>query len=167
MTEDMTQVVESNDNSASLDTDQYVTILISGQLFGLPIERVQDVFMPTGMTRVPLSRKEVAGVLNLRGRIVTAIDMRHRLSLPKGNGDDDEKMAVGIEYKGESYGLIIDNVGEVMQLTRNSLEATPSNLDQRWVEIAAGVHRLDGQLLVVLDVDKVLGAMFESGKSAA
>ena len=62
---------------------EYVTTMIGGQLFGLPISRVQDVFMPERLTRVPLSSSDVAGVLNLRGRIVTAIDMRARLGLPK------------------------------------------------------------------------------------
>jgi len=61
---------------------EYVTAMIGGQLFGLPISRVQDVFMPERVTRVPLSSREIAGVLNLRGRIVTVVDMRARLGLP-------------------------------------------------------------------------------------
>jgi purine-binding chemotaxis protein CheW len=65
---------------------EYVTTMIGGQLFGLPISRVQDVFMPERLTRVPLSPGEIAGVLNLRGRIVTVVDMRVRLGLPKGDG---------------------------------------------------------------------------------
>ncbi|MGY3647132.1 chemotaxis signal transduction protein [Bradyrhizobium sp. LM4.3] len=63
---------------------EYVTAMIGGQLFGLPISRVQDVFMPERVTRVPLSSREIAGVLNLRGRIVTVVDMRARLGLPRG-----------------------------------------------------------------------------------
>ena len=66
---------------------EYVTTMIGGQLFGLPISRVQDVFMPERLTRVPLASRDVAGVLNLRGRIVTAIDMRARLGLPKEETD--------------------------------------------------------------------------------
>src|ERR1051326_8818596 len=72
----------SNDNTVSEQVTEYVTVMIGGQLFGLPISRVQDVFMPDRVTRVPLSAPEIAGVLNLRGRIVTAIDMRRRLGLP-------------------------------------------------------------------------------------
>jgi len=143
-------------NKANGDTViEYVTVLLGGQLFGLPISRVQDVFMPENMTRVPLARPEIAGVLNLRGRIVTAIDMRCRLGLPKR----DEKrppMAVGIECKGESYGLLIDTVGEVLKLDDNAREPNPVNLDSRLAQISAGVHRLDGQLLVILDVERVL-----------
>ena len=145
--------VQNNANGESVI--EYVTVLLGGQLFGLPISRVQDVFMPERLTRVPLARPEIAGVLNLRGRIVTAIDMRCRLGLPKL----DEKrppMAVGIECKGESYGLLIDAVGEVLKLDDNAREPNPVNLDSRLAQISAGVHRLDGQLLVILDVERVL-----------
>ena len=73
---------------------EYVTAMIGGQLFGLPISRVQDVFMPERVTRVPLAEREIAGVLNLRGRIVTVIDMRARLGLPRAE-DGKVPMAVG------------------------------------------------------------------------
>ena len=134
---------------------EYVTTMIGGQLFGLPISRVQDVFMPERMTRVPLSSSDVAGVLNLRGRIVTAVDMRSRLGLPK-NTAGGPPMAVGVDLRGESYGLLIDSIGEVMKLADDSREVNPVNLDPRMAKMAAGVHRLDGQLMVVLDVDRVL-----------
>ena len=134
---------------------EYVTTMIGGQLFGMPISRVQDVFMPERLTRVPLASSDVAGVLNLRGRIVTAIDMRARLGLPK-NEDGKPSMAVGVELRGESYGLLIDSIGEVLKLADESRELNPVNLDARMVKMADGVHRLDGQLLVVLDVDRIL-----------
>lgn len=143
---------------ASGDSIQYVTVVIGGQLFGLPISQVHDVFVPDSVTRVPLSAPEVAGVLNLRGRIVTAINMRRRLHLPPL--EDEQMMAVGIEYKNESYGLVIDSVGEVLTLPTENAEPNPTNLDKRWAEIAGGVHRLDGQLMVILDVARLLGSMF-------
>ena len=144
----------ANDN-LSQDVIDYVTAVIGGQLFGLPISRVQDVFMPDRLTRVPLAPKQIAGVLNLRGRIVTAIDMRCRLGLPQRD-DGRRSMAVGIESRGESYGLLIDAVGEVLKLADADREANPVNLDVRLARVSAGVHRLDGQLLVILDVDRVL-----------
>jgi len=147
-------------NDTHSDTTQYVTVVIGGQLFGLPISKVHDVFVPESMTRVPLSAPEIAGVLNLRGRIVTAIDMRRRLGLPAREGASTI-MAVGIEYRGESYGLIIDEVGEVLTLPTASREANPANLDRRWAEISGGVHRLSGQLMVILDVERVLGRMLD------
>jgi purine-binding chemotaxis protein CheW len=134
---------------------EYVTAMIGGQLFGLPISRVQDVFMPERVTRVPLASREIAGVLNLRGRIVTVIDMRARLGLPKPE-DGKAPMAVGVDLRGESYGLLIDQFGEVLRLSEDSKEDNPVNLDPRMAKLAGGVHRLDGQLMVVLDVDRVL-----------
>jgi purine-binding chemotaxis protein CheW len=136
-------------------TVEYVTALIGDQLFGLPIARVQDVFAPERLTLVPLAPPEIAGLLNLRGRIVTVIDMRRRLDL-NGRGEDHRPMAIGVEHKGESYGLLIDEIGEVLKLPSASRVDNPVNLDVRLARVSSGVHRLDGRLLVVLDVERVL-----------
>ena len=144
----------ANDSTADLLTE-YVTVTIGDHMFGLPIFRVQDVFVPVGLTRVPLAPPEVAGILNLRGRVVTAIDMRSRLDFGE-RGPGTPVMAIGIELKGESYGLLVDAVGEVMQLHNSACEAKPTNLDPRLSRVAAGIYRLEGQLMVVLDVDRVL-----------
>lgn len=138
-----------------LVNDDFVTVLIADQWFGIPVRLIHDVFSPQAITQVPLAQPEVAGVLNLRGRIVTAIDMRSKLSLPKRDGADGG-MAVGIEKHGESYGLIIDQVGEVLSLDADTYERNPANLDPRWRGVSRGVYRLEGSLLVVLDVDRVL-----------
>jgi purine-binding chemotaxis protein CheW len=143
-----------NDNAGRV-INEYVTVTIGDHLFGLPISRVQDVFVPDRLTRVPLAPSEVAGILNLRGRVVTAIEMRARLDL--GMREPGRPvMAIGIELKGESYGLLVDAVGEVMQLAAGECEAKPANLDPRLGRVAAGVYRLEDQLLIVLDVDRVL-----------
>ena len=136
-------------------TEGYVTVVTGGQLFGFKLERVRDVFVPRGLSEVPLAPPEVAGLLNLRGRLVTAIDLRRRLSLPPRT-DGGTPVAVGIEERGELYGLIVDRVGDVMHLKPSSYEANPANLDPNWMKVCSGVHRLDEGLLVVLDVDKVL-----------
>jgi purine-binding chemotaxis protein CheW len=151
----MAMINETANEHVAENVIEYVTVMIGDQLFGLPISRVQDVFMPDRLTRVPLSAPEIAGVLNLRGRIVTAIDMRRRLGLPP-RADGRPPMAVGIELKGESYGLLIDTVGEVLKLADETREPNPVNLDQHLARVSGGVHRLDGQLMVILDVDRVL-----------
>ena len=141
---------------------EFVTFNVAGQLFGLPIEQVQDVFKPSCVTRVPLAGAEIAGVLNLRGRIVTAIEMRSRLDAqPRDNGT---AMAIGIEAKGESFGLIVDAVGEVLKLADFELEPNPINLDRKLAVLSHGVYRLEDQLLVVLDIEEVLRLR---GKAAA
>jgi purine-binding chemotaxis protein CheW len=145
-----------NDNAR---LSEFVTFTTAGQLFGLPIGRVQDVFKPSQITRVPLAGAEIAGVLNLRGRIVTAIHLSARLDLESGrHGEPHNKapMAIGIECGAESFGLLVDAVGEVLKLPEAELEANPINLDRKLARVSDGVFRLDGQLLVVLDVDRVL-----------
>ncbi|HEY8442918.1 MAG TPA: chemotaxis protein CheW [Xanthobacteraceae bacterium] len=142
-------------DSAGDNMTEYVTVTIGDHLFGLPISRVQDVFVPERLTRVPLAPPEVAGILNLRGRVVTAIDMRTRLDL--GSRPKDRlAMAIGIEFRNESYGLLVDAVGEVMALRDSACEAKPANLDPRLNKVAAGIYRLEGHLMVVLDVDRLL-----------
>jgi purine-binding chemotaxis protein CheW len=144
-----------NTENAQQNLTEYVTAMIGGQLFGLPIVRVQDVFIPERLTRVPLAPPEIAGVLNLRGRIVTLIDLRRRFGLGQRE-DGNSSMAIGVESRGESYGLLIDGVGEVLKLDDAAREPNPINLDQRLARVSAGIYRLDGQLLIVVDVDRVL-----------
>ena len=145
---------------------EYVTALIGGELIGLPILRVQDVFVPERPTRVPLAPPEIAGVLNLRGRIVTLIDMRRRLGLAP-SAEDKARLAIGVEMRGESYGLLIDGIGEVLRLDDDAREPNPVNLDARLARISAGIHRLDDQLLMVIDVDRALDIAVESMAAAS
>ena len=133
----------------------YVSIFIAGQIFGIPVLQVQDVLGPQRITRIPLAPPEVAGSLNLRGRIVTAIDVRTRLKLPK-NPDGKESMSVVVDQGGEQYSLLVDNVGEVLSLTSGTYERNPATLDLAWREVSNGIHRLDGNLLIILDVARLL-----------
>lgn len=134
---------------------EFVTMFVEGQLFGIPVLQVQDVLGPQKITRVPLAPKEVAGSLNLRGRIVTAIDVRTRLGLdPRDDGN--KSMSVVVDHNGEYYSLIVDQVGEVMSLFASDYEKTPATLDERWREISDGVYRLKDTLLIVLDVQRLL-----------
>src|SRR5690242_17493888 len=106
----------------------YVTFTSGGQLFGLPIEQVRAVFRLTNITRVPLSGPQIAGVLNLRGRIVTVIDLANLLGLeaPKHSGS---QMVIGIERRSESFGILVHRAGEVLSLADADRERSPLNLD--------------------------------------
>lgn len=137
------------------ESREFVTMTIHGQLFGIPVLTVQDVLGPQKITRIPLASPEVAGALNLRGRIVTAIDVRKRLGLPKAE-DGAKSMSVVVDHGGELYSLIIDSVGEVLSLPAESFERNPATLDAAWREVSGGVYRLKEQLLVVLDVARLL-----------
>jgi purine-binding chemotaxis protein CheW len=137
------------------ESREYVTMTVADQLFGIPVLTVQDVLGPQRITRIPLSPPEIAGALNLRGRIVTAIDVRRRLSLPARSAETSS-MSVVVDYKGELYSLIVDAVGEVMSLPADSYERNPATLDPRWREVSGGIYRLKGKLLVVLEVARLL-----------
>jgi purine-binding chemotaxis protein CheW len=135
--------------------DEYVTLTVGEQLFGIPITRVRDVFVPEGLTRVPLAPPEIAGVLNLRGRVVTGIDLRSRLGL-RSTQEAPPAFAIGIESRNESYGLLIDSIGDVMRLSARERESNPLNFDPALAPLSAGIYRLPGRLLVILDIDRVL-----------
>ena len=140
---------------AAPETQDYVTMFIDGQMFGIAVLTVQDVLGPQKITRIPLAPREVAGSLNLRGRIVTAIDVRLRLGLKRAD-EDNKGMSVVVEQGGELYSLMVDQVGEVLSLPVAKFERNPPTLDPMWREFSAGIYRLDDKLLVVLDVAKLL-----------
>jgi purine-binding chemotaxis protein CheW len=132
----------------------FVTMTVAGQVFGVPVLEVQDVLGPQRIAHVPLAPPEVLGSLNLRGRIVTAVDVRTRLGL--SSCDVKKSMAVVVDHDGELYSLVVDKVGEVMSLPIADFERNPSTLDPRWADVSDGIYRLDGNLLVVLDVSRLL-----------
>ncbi|MGB8274134.1 MAG: chemotaxis protein CheW [Alphaproteobacteria bacterium] len=155
MTAEETKTAATSAGGPEQNND-FVTMTIHNQLFGIPVLGVQDVLGPQTITRIPLAPSEVAGALNLRGRIVTAIDVRKRLKLPE-RAENTKGMSIVVDHSGELYSLIIDSVGEVLSLPADRFERNPTTLDPLWREVSAGVYRLDKQLLVVLDVNRLLG----------
>lgn len=147
---------ESQKNDVPSDQSaEFVTVTIAEQLFGIPVLVVQDVLGPQKITKIPLAPPEVGGALNLRGRIVTAIDVRCRLGLPPRE-DDGERMSVVVEHNSELYSLIVDSVGEVLSMSADTYESNPSTLDATWREVSGGIYRLNGELMIVLEVDNML-----------
>jgi purine-binding chemotaxis protein CheW len=133
----------------------FVTMRIDTQLFGISVKHVRDVLKEQKITSVPLAPQEVAGSLNLRGRIVTVLDVRKRLRL--GNKESDAKgMFVVVEHKNELYSLMVDSVGEVLNVAAGAIEKTPANLGGAWKEVASGIYKLDGELLVIIDIKTLL-----------
>lgn len=143
----------------SADIRDFLTLTIFDQRFGIPVLQVQDVLRKQKVTHIPLAPPEVMGSLNLRGRIVTAIDMRRRLGLPVAAEGETKEMSVVVEHDGELYSLIIDVVGDVLSLSQGGFEPNPATLDPLWRDVSAGIYRLDEGLLVVLDVAKLLGTI--------
>ena len=142
-------------SGAAGDHHEFVSVTVADQLFGIPVLQVQDVLGPQRITRVPLAPPEVAGSLNLRGRIVTAIDLRTRLRLPPLR-EGQSGMSVVVDHGGELYSVLVDAVGEVLRLGADTAERNPATLDPTWREVSGGIYRLDKALLIVLDVARVL-----------
>lgn len=137
------------------DMSSFVTFWVSKQLFGVPVLQVQDILSPEKISPIPLAPKEVRGAINLRGRIVTVIDVRTRLGL-KPQAENGHNMAVTVDHNEELYTLLVDSVGDVVDLPKANFEDNPATLDPAWREIACGVYRLNGNLMVVLDIHRVL-----------
>jgi len=133
----------------------FVTLTVAKQLCGVPVLSVRDVLGEQAITRIPLAPAEVAGSLNLRGRIVTAVDLRRRLHLPPAP-PGTPRMSVVTELGGELYALLVDQVREVMSLRSSQFERTPPTLPGDWAAYADGIYRLSGGLMVVLDVARLL-----------
>ena len=120
------------------------------------------------MTPVPLSNSEIAGVLNLRGRIVTAIDARSRLGLPaQEKSVKTQSLAIGVEHGGESFGMVIDEIGDVVRLDDAEMEQNPVNLDATWSGVSRGVYRLDNRLQVIMEIDQMLAGAGQGSAAAA
>ncbi len=161
----MNDLVVRNDLSVvSTGSQDFVTIVVAGQMLGIPVLAVHDVLNAQNITSIPLAPDWVSGVLNLRGRIVTAINLRRRLDLPPIE-DGKKSMSVVVEYNEEPYSLQIDSVGEVLSLDDQLFERNPVTLDQRWRDVSRGIYRLEGELLPILDVNRLL-AFENNGKAA-
>ncbi len=135
---------------------QFVTFTVNGQMFGVPVLRVQDILQTHKIASIPLAPAEVRGSINLRGRIVTVIDVRARLGLEPADENATNQMGVTVEMGMDLYTLLADSIGDVVSLSNDNYEKTPGTLDPKWRDFASGVYRLDGSLIVVLDIDRLL-----------
>jgi purine-binding chemotaxis protein CheW len=150
-----TETLVPNTARGQSDAEAFVTFTVAGQLFGVPVMRVQDILTPDVIAPVPGGPKEVRGLINLRGRIVTVIDMRTHLSLPKPDAGQCG-MCVTVESRGDFYTLFVDRVGDVITLPSNLREGNPATLDAVWRDVADAVYRTDQGLMVALHVDRLL-----------
>lgn len=152
------------------DLEDFVTFLVGGQLFGIPILKVQDILRLEDIAPIPLAPPRVMGSINLRGRIVTVVSVRVCLGIkdrgesvktpkspPEASKKEKTDMGVTVEYDHDLYTLLVDSIGEVVSVSSEFHEGNPSTLDASWREFALGVYRLEDRLMVVLDVERLLG----------
>lgn len=136
-------------------TNQFVSFWLDGQLLGVPVMAVQEVLNPQTIAPTPKARTEIAGLLNLRGQIVTAVNLRRRLGLPDLE-EGKESMNVVVRNREESFSLLVDEVGEVFNISEKSLEPVPTTLDPRWKSVTTGVFRLEDRLFIILNTEAIL-----------
>jgi purine-binding chemotaxis protein CheW len=135
--------------------DQHCFIVFAGgEIFGLPVHRVQTIFQIEAITPVPLGPREILGLVNLRGKIVTAVSLRQRLQM-SDQKTTKPQLAIGIEHRGENFALVVDEVGDVIVLDPEKRIAMPPHLDAQRAKLTEAVFRLDRQILSLLDMNSV------------
>ncbi len=139
----------------SESTNQYVSFWLDGQLLGVPVNLVQEVLNPQKIARTPQARREIAGLLNLRGQIVTAVNLRERMGLAP-LADDRQSMNVVVRQGSESFSLLVDEVGDVIDIAGEPFEPVPHTLDARWKSVTLGVFRLENRLFIILNLPAIL-----------
>lgn len=140
---------------------ELVTMQLGDQLFAIAVQHVHDILGPQRITRVPLAPKAVAGSLNLRGRIVTVLDLRVPLGLCQA-ANTDGAMNVVVDMDGELYALLVDQVGEVLTVPAETIEPLPKTLSPSWRTLSHGIVRLENQLLLLLIPERALSAATDS-----
>ncbi len=136
-------------------SSMFVIMSVHGQLCGIPVLSVRDIIVNQNMTRIPLAPPEIVGSMNLRGRIVTAIDLRRRLHLPLRD-DGQAGMSVVVDRQGELYSLVVDSVRDVVEFDEREMEPNPPTLAAGWREFSTGIYCLQSELLVVLNTERIL-----------
>ena len=140
-----------------MSTRQLATFTLDGHDFGVSVERVQEVLRHQPRTPVPLSSPAVGGLLNLRGQVVMTIDLRSRLGLAP-LPHDAEPMMVVVQVDGEPISLLVDEIGDVIDVEEGQFETPPDTLPTALREVILGAYKLDKGLLLALDVDRATAA---------
>ncbi len=148
------------------DTRQFCTFFVGDLFFGVEVRNVQEVIKFQEMTRVPLAPSVIRGLINLRGQIVTALDMRRRLGLddaPEGT----QPMNVVVRVDDGTVSLLVDEIGDVLEVSEDLFERPPDTLAGVALELIAGVYKLKERLLLTLEVERATQVTPGAGEKAA
>ena len=143
--------------TAPATSGQLATFRLDGDLYGIEVEHVQEVLKSQGLTRVPLAHAAVAGLINLRGQVVTAIELRERLGRPP-RAEGTDAVVIVVRLHGEAVSLLVDSIADVVDVDAADFEAPPDTLEGQARDLIRGAYKLDGQLLLALDVQKAVSA---------
>jgi purine-binding chemotaxis protein CheW len=134
---------------------QFATFYVGTLLLGVDIRFVQEINRQREITKVPHAPEHVRGVINLRGEVATVVDLRIVLGLPKSSASRDERNLI-IQSKDESIGLMVDRISDILTVKNDEIDPAPANINDIDGRFIAGVHTLDSDIVVLLDVEKVL-----------
>lgn len=144
-----------HERSFRFESEKHCFIVFAGgEPFGLPVDRVQTIFQMEAVTAVPLGPREILGLVNLRGKIVTAVSLRRRLQMPDAISKKP-RLAIGMEHRGENFALVVDEVGDVIVLDPERRIPMPPHLDPQRTKLTESIYRLDNQILSLLDMESV------------
>jgi len=148
----------------STEKGKLLTFLVEKQWLALPVSSLSEVVTPQLRTPMPLSPHAVNGLINLRGRILTEIDVRRTLGMAPFDGDTRScRVIILDEVEKEGFGLAVDRVGEVIDMAADDFERTPDSLDRKWRQVSYGVLKQQGRIVVLLDVGKLLALSMPEG----
>ena len=136
-------------------TTQYCSFRLAHLTFGVEVDRVQEVMRAQVLTPVPLANPVVRGLINLRGQIVTALDLRRRLDLPERE-PGEEPMNIVVRTSAGELSFLVDEIGDVVDVDEDSFEGPPETLEGVARELIVGAYKLDERLLLVLDTDRAV-----------
>lgn len=140
-------------------TTQFVTFTLDDRLCGIPVERIVEVLPGRERTPVPLASGDVAGLVNLRGQVELCIDLRVRLGIEKIDPDMvDDQMMVVVQVDDEAAALLVDSIGDVVEVEDEQFETPPQTLPENLRQVITGAYKLPGRLLLALDVDSAVYA---------
>lgn len=145
-------------------TEQLCTFFLNGIFFGIDVQHVQEVIRPQVMTPVPLAPPDICGLINLRGQILTVIDLQQRLEMGRSairtttSLDEAQGFNIVVSTHDEVVSLLVDDVGDVLEFTQNTFQPPPATLKGRMHQMLAGAYPYAGGLLLVLDTKKILAA---------
>jgi len=137
------------------NAQQFCTFYVDGQFFGVPVQQVQEVIRYQEMTRVPLVPRVIRGLINLRGQIVVAIDLRRRRNASE-RPEDKLPMNVVVRTPDGALSLLVDEIGDVLEVQDETFERVPETLQGISRELVLGVHKLPNGLLLILDTEKAV-----------
>ncbi|MDX8409911.1 MAG: chemotaxis protein CheW [Mariprofundales bacterium] len=162
----MSEVIQA-ETSEVREPTELLTCRVGEQWIGFRVQNVREVVTKQLRTEMPLAPDCVMGLINLRGKVITEIEVRLVVGLPPRGEDQPLHVAIVETSNGEDFGLIVDDVGEVAELDFDSFESTPRSLGQVWIQVSEGVMKQKDRVIVVVNVDRFISLTIPAGSGAS